>query len=392
MTDDEPTIALVFSPESWVEELHRHLADHGGARVRQIVVEPSAALEEEFDTLVVSDRWPALTRAFVAALHERNRSILGVFDPDEPAGEDHLVALGVEATVPSDAPVRELVGAIAAVARTAPSISRSSASPTVGRQEARGRLVAVTGARGSGVTEVAVALAAAAARVRSSVVLVDAHETAPALAGRLGLGLEPNLRTAVDACVHGLGTVGDAVVRDRSGSAFDVVGGFPSAAAAAHVTPREVLDVLDALGRRYGIVLVDLDGSAAAPIAQAVLGVNPTVVGVGLATPVGVVRLLEWMADSRSTVRTSPIHAVLNRAPRDRFRRAEITAELCRANPPSTLVFVPTDHHVEEAAWDGVPVPRGPFVAAVARLAAAITPVAGRREQSRRRTRHESVA
>ena len=27
----EPAVALVFSPEAWVEDLHRHLADHGGA-------------------------------------------------------------------------------------------------------------------------------------------------------------------------------------------------------------------------------------------------------------------------------------------------------------------------------------------------------------------------
>ena len=42
----EPTIALVFSPELWVERLHRHLTDHGGARVRQIVLEPTLALEQ----------------------------------------------------------------------------------------------------------------------------------------------------------------------------------------------------------------------------------------------------------------------------------------------------------------------------------------------------------
>ena len=40
----EPTIALVFSPELWVERLHHHLTDHGGARVRQIVLEPALAL------------------------------------------------------------------------------------------------------------------------------------------------------------------------------------------------------------------------------------------------------------------------------------------------------------------------------------------------------------
>ena len=61
----EPEIALVFTAEPWVEELHRHLSDHGGARVRSLVVEESVALEESYDVLVVSHRWPALTQAFV---------------------------------------------------------------------------------------------------------------------------------------------------------------------------------------------------------------------------------------------------------------------------------------------------------------------------------------
>ena len=80
----EPTIALVFSPEPWVERLHRHLADHGGARVRDIVLEPALALEDHYDTLVVSHRWPGLTRPFVDA-----DSMFGTQDLPLPA---HILA------------------------------------------------------------------------------------------------------------------------------------------------------------------------------------------------------------------------------------------------------------------------------------------------------------
>src|SRR4051794_41855898 len=100
MSPLEPSVALVFSPETWVEGLHRHLAHHGGARVRQIVVEPTAALDEEYDVLVVSDRWPALTLGLVGAIHERGRRVLGVFDPEEPGGEADLPRLAVEAPHP----------------------------------------------------------------------------------------------------------------------------------------------------------------------------------------------------------------------------------------------------------------------------------------------------
>ena len=111
----EPTIALVFSPELWVERLHHHLTDHGGARVRQIVLEPALALEDEYDTLVVSHRWPGLTRVFVDAVHQRSRGVLGVFDPDETAGREHLAALGVDGTISSDAAVSEFIEALTAL-------------------------------------------------------------------------------------------------------------------------------------------------------------------------------------------------------------------------------------------------------------------------------------
>ncbi len=102
----------VFTPDAWVEELHRHLTDHGGARVRQIVVEPEIALEEEYDVLVVSHRWPALTHAFVADLHGRGRAVLGVCDREEPSARAHLVAVGVDEVIESDLGPRAFVAAM----------------------------------------------------------------------------------------------------------------------------------------------------------------------------------------------------------------------------------------------------------------------------------------
>ena len=99
----EPAVALAFTPDPWVETLHRHLTDHGGARVRSLVLEPAVALEESYDVLIAGHRWPALTRAFVDDLHTRGRVVLGVFDSEESASRAHLVAIGVDAIVESDA-------------------------------------------------------------------------------------------------------------------------------------------------------------------------------------------------------------------------------------------------------------------------------------------------
>ena len=64
----EPEVAIVFTPEIWVEELHRYFTDHGGARVRQLVVDPALAVSEQYSVLIVSWRWPSLTRVLLSIL------------------------------------------------------------------------------------------------------------------------------------------------------------------------------------------------------------------------------------------------------------------------------------------------------------------------------------
>ncbi|HEX5096992.1 MAG TPA: hypothetical protein VFX21_13290, partial [Acidimicrobiia bacterium] len=195
----EPEVALVFTAEAWVEELHRHLTNHGGARVRQVVVEPTVALEEEYDVLVASHRWPALTRAFVADVHARGRSVLGVYDREEPAAREHLVALGVDQVQECDAGPQALADAVVALpARPLGDGPQHTSEPA---PPSAGQTIVVGGPPGSGRTEIAVALAGV---LRGA--LVDADDVSPSIAARLGLPIEPNLRTAVDALEHGSGS------------------------------------------------------------------------------------------------------------------------------------------------------------------------------------------
>ena len=156
----EPEVALAFTADLWVEELHRHLTDHGGARVRTLLVEPEGALEEAYDVLVAGHRWPALTRALVSDVHAHGRAVVGVHDREELASREHLLALGVDALVESDAGADAFVRAIAGVAarRDDRSGARSIVAPT-----RAGRLVTVGGPPGVGRTEIAIELALALA-------------------------------------------------------------------------------------------------------------------------------------------------------------------------------------------------------------------------------------
>jgi len=214
----EPEVALIFSPEAWVEGLHRHLTDHGGARVRQVIVDPALAFDEDYDTLVVSHRWPGLTRTFVDAVRRRGRRLLGVFDPEEPAGREFMLSLGADLVLPSDASMPEFVDAFTALTPV-----RKEASPFVtaldataggplagpahpgGSRSSRWRLIAVGGTPGAGATELAIALAAMVSRGGERGVLVDADEVVPSVAQRLGLPIEPNLRSAIESVEYAWG-------------------------------------------------------------------------------------------------------------------------------------------------------------------------------------------
>jgi len=383
----EPEIALVFSPEEWVEELHRYFADHGGARVRQIVMDPALALDEEFDTLVVSHRWPALTRPFVDTLHDRRRTLLGVFDPLEPAGAQHLTELGVDRVIAADASMSEFLAALVDLAPIG-AVEPASASdadlaalfdepwPVDGARRGRAVLVAVGGPSGSGATEIAVHLGAATSDRGMSVVVVDADEFVPSVGPRLGLPIEPNIRTAVDAVEYGMGSLPAALA--RYGRRFEVLAGIPNVAAWSQVRPGEVVDVVGELCKAFDVVIVNVShgiedltvGSRGRfGVTRAILAEADDIVGVGAGNPVGIVRLLGWVADVRQLGGDAPVRLVVNRAPTEPFKRGEIDDEICRTYPPASLTFVPFDRRVEQAGWNCELVGRGAFARAIDTLA-----------------------
>lgn len=371
----EPEVALVLTPEPWVEELHRHFTDHGGALVRQIVVEPSVALEEHYDVLVASHRWPALTHAFVDDVHARGRAVLGVYDREEPAAHAHLVALGVDDALPSDAGPKAFVDVVTLLRARRGDRPAAEAPATTSTRPA-GRIVVVGGPPGSGRTEIAVHLASV-----SAAVLVDADDVAPAVAQRLGLPVEPNLRTAIDAAEHGRGDVG-ACVTQQPRTGVRALTGLPNPGAWSQVRPGEVVRVVHTLAAA-GTVVVDVAGSldgfdaagttrARNAVARALVGEAGVLVGVCAATPIGVTRFLSWAVEATSLAPDVPMIVAVNRAPGSRFRRGELFEEITRSLPPSEVVFVPDDGRVAGAVWDGAPVAKGPFARAVSGLASRV--------------------
>ncbi|HVM02181.1 MAG TPA: hypothetical protein VM263_05870, partial [Acidimicrobiales bacterium] len=344
------SVGVVFSARPWRAELQRYVRDHVVGVALRLVRDPRVGLDEDVDVMVVDDEASFLTAAYVAALRARAVRVVGVYDPAAPddAGRVHLERLGVDLALPLGCGPEELVAVLRAVAPEG--VEERFGELVAGLDldvgpRAGGRVVAVGGPPGAGATEVAVALAAAAAGGRA-VVLVDVDEVNPGVARRLGLSLHPHLLDALDAvrdpgpAPGGPGALAEALARPALASAealpFDVVVGLANREDWALARGGDVAVLLDALRPRWDAVVVNL-GPHLEDLgrwverfgaSRAALGVADAVVGVCEASPRGVLRFLDWLAEASPLVPSRPVHAVVNKVPRSGFRAAEVVERL----------------------------------------------------------------
>lgn len=402
----EPELAVVFSPREWANRVVRHVTDHGGGRVRLRVVDRRVCLEEDFDVLIAEDVTSFLDARFVTELHRLGRRILGVYNPEEPTGRDRLLDLGVDDVIEDTAPAEEFVrrmGQVLPAPRPRGVGVEDELSEISGLHEGgalgaglpgrrlRGRICAVGGPPGGcGATEVAVELARAARRRGETSLLVDADEVAPCLSQRLALPPIPNIRTAIDALFHGAGRLHETLLPVAGGS-FELMAGLANPADWPQVRPQEAAEVIGELRGLRDHVIVnigphteDLARLGAADrygVTREVLAAADVVVGVSVATPVGVARLVTWIADVIVLAPGKPLHLAVNRVPASRFVRGEVEEEILRNFSPASLHLLPFDPAVEKAAWRGELVPSGAFTRAVEGLAGdALAGVARRAE------------
>ncbi len=398
----EPAVMLAHSIRGWAQELHFFLMDHGGAIVRGYVMSPEDAMGEKYDVLLVDDVTSFLSTRLVSNLQRGGARVIGVYDAADPVGtgKQRLLELGVDEAIADATPPAEFVEAIARLAGPMivadpemrglmDSIQADAVVPgpvdhdAAARRRRRGYVIAVAAAGGgAGATEVAIQLAAALRhRIGQATVLVDADEQSPSVAQRLGLSLHPNIRTAVDAVHHGTGAL-TSTLRQVPIAGISVLSGLPNPRDWFELRSGEVAEVLAELAATHPCVVANVGsrledlpegaGPARFSVTRATLSLADVIVLVGSTTPVGVTRIVDWMADGRSLVSGKPLHIVLNQHPRGAFVLSEVEVELRRSLTPQSITVAPFDKRVPRAAWDGVLVPRGPFAKAVTKLAAMV--------------------
>jgi MinD-like ATPase involved in chromosome partitioning or flagellar assembly len=188
--------------------------------------------------------------------------------------------------------------------------------------------------------------------------------------------LFPNLRTAIDVLEHRSGSM-ERVVHRVPGSSFAVLPGLANVRDWSEVRPRQAVDLIRELALTYTHVVVNVgncieaeafgDGQGRHGVSRAVVQSSDRLVAVGLGTPVGVARLLEWLSIADGLREHRRADVLVNRAPSDQFRRAELLQEVGRTYSPASFGYLPDDPTLVAATWDGSVAARGRFRKAVNR-------------------------
>lgn len=354
-----PEIALAASAREWPDRLHRHLLDHGGARVVVRVMGPDQATSNRYDVLLIDDISSFLTPRLVTVIKKAGCGVVGVFDPEDgPDAKRRLLECGISDVVESDATADELLHAVRSAVQ-----HRFDSVPDSGTTEDGAWSIGVTGATdGVGATEVSVALARSLSR-NLETVLVDLDPIWPSIAPRLDLPLHPNLRTAVDRILHDSARVSSVI---HHVGHLSVVGGLADHGSAGPISHTEVAMLLDVLGPLKEVLVADLGSLGNAY--GAIISRFDSLALVGTGDPVGVTRLLRSVDRVGGLIEEDRLVVVVNKTLGSRYHESEVRAEISTAYPSLPMVLMPFDRRVSEAMWEGSLTDRGRFARSVERM------------------------
>lgn len=353
-----PDIALAASAREWPDRIHRHLLDHGGARVVARVMGVDQATETGFDVLLIDDICSFLTPRLVSLVRERGAGVLGVFDPgDGPDAKRRLLDCGISDVIESGAGPDEFLSAVRSAFKS------QAGSPNVRLAKSAAWSIAALGVTaGVGATEVAVAISRSLS-TRLKTVLLDLDPVWPSIAARLDLPLHPNLRTAVDRALHDDQPISGSFHQIGE---LSVVGGLADRGAAGPVSHSEISMLLGTVAPLTEVVVADLGSMTNA--FRSLFPWFDSLLLVASGDPVGLSRLAASLDQVSALHRDGKLVVVVNKTHGTRFHESEVRAEVSGAWPDLPLVVMPYDRRVPEAVWEGVVSDRGAFARATIRM------------------------
>jgi MinD-like ATPase involved in chromosome partitioning or flagellar assembly len=354
-------VAVAIGRESWEPELVAALTTgssgvHVARRCVDAVDLSAVAMGGLAEVVIIGSRLPRIDLNLVAALGTAGVHVMGVAADD--VGANRLRTLGVSQVVKVDPSDLDLtvhsIAALAGEMRLANVVPNDDVAPvpapTVG-----GRITVVIGAAGApGRTTIAANLAAIWADSGASTLLMDADTDAPAIASVLGVMTdEPGLARAARAALEARDDV-HVLHRavSRLGVNLSLLSGAAGGAAADVLRPSAIERVVTVAAAHHDHVVVDtaswragdmqLGGTGAGQPLRTLMGLADSLLIVGSADPIGLVRLLGLLTATQHEAPQACHFLVLNKARGTALGGAEseITEMLGQHVPlPETLVL-----------------------------------------------------
>ena len=378
-------VAAALSNREWRAALQRQVRDHESDIVVELVRDRHQAIADAVDIVVVDDDTSWINAGVVHGLQAAGKRVVGVFDPAEGDGygQDFLRENGIDLVVSSDLATEALIAFLRDNRPDRVQVredrARLESYDDLTPPEAR-RVTAIGGPSGAGATEVAVGLAQLLSA--EPTIVVDADENHPALARRLGLSIHPHIVTAVDAVRRSSVSQGDndelsldaCTARSKLGQGslpFDVITGLASRDDWSLLRADETVTLLDQLTQHYTHVLAkvgaNLEEIPTTPryeVSRQVIRRADRLIGVANASPTGLLHFVDWLVDAVMLSDDTAIDVLLNEAPNNPSRCAQLHDELINITGDrlNSITFVPLDRRVERAAWDATTIAKGPFL------------------------------
>lgn len=378
MADDLITLAFISSEASWFSRWTSFMRDHGGPDdLADVIAERHTAFDRSWSVLVGGVGSALLDLSLVSDVHDRQRAVIAVYDPDEQGSKQRALALGADDVIEANASPAELMEKARRVAPAAHPDNQPRRRRPVAAVPTRraGQLLVVGGPVGAEPEPVALGMARTLGRRGEPTLLIDGNEVCPSIAQLLNLSPVPNLASAVAA--YRASTDMDEHL--QNGDGYYVIGGLAEPGQWADNSARSVLAVVMAFAARFERTVVTMGPLAEASgtrfgTTRALANEADTLVVVGDATPVGMTRLAAYVADLRSVAPSTPLYLAAGNTPHDRFRQREVLAMLSDLGDPLECVALPRDDRLDRANWQGTALRRGPLVRSIADLTNTVAP------------------
>lgn len=364
--------ALVYTPQLWVEKFHRHCTNTGQLKIRSFIYDSTVLFSDEYDVAIISDTWPALSRALVERIKSRGARVIGMCEAVE-ASREFLSSIGVDGIIDSSLDSKriceDIITLLDSLSKQAPNENNETnvdlqiLNESLNIQEDDGyfgaysNVSSVIGTGGSGSSEIAIVLAT---RLIDSM-LIDVDFEHPSLAPRTNLEIEPHIIDAIETAQNNKENFLDVVKRTGK---FSAIVGLTHASLASDIRDYEISALLEESKKHFSNVILDCGNispySSFFYLYETLLQETNSYVIVGDCTPNGIIRILEalvvvadFINSNDNNSQAPQIEIIINRAPKDKQLAEQICKEIEFCAMPCNVSFIHENKEIQEMSWRG---------------------------------------